>query len=211
MKITGFDDTIEWYNSNSDTYAQKLSQVSPDENVDDFVAYLPANSLVLEVGCGPGRETALFSKRGIKTVGIDISSGLLEVARKANPATTYIEGNFLHLSFPNEHFDGVWSHASLVHLEQLEDAATALSEFHRVLKPNGVLYLFVKERVGEAATEVVTDSLSNHERFFRYYSIEELSVLVKQARFDILGVKQKADAHGRTEVTWIQIIASKTT
>jgi ubiquinone/menaquinone biosynthesis C-methylase UbiE len=209
MKITGLNDTIDWYDQNSEQYAKGLYAVTPEASIGDVIKYLPPNSYVLEAGCGPGRETQFLRAKGLKTTGIDLSKGLLEIARKMNPETEYVQGNFLKLPFPENTFDGVWSHASLVHLETIEDVKKALEEFHRVLKTGGIVFVKVKEQQGEEKTAVVADALSNHERFFRYYTMEEMTDLLTEAGFEILETMKRGDDHGRPEVSWIEIIAKK--
>lgn len=208
MEIKGLKDTIDWYDNNAETYNKGLSKNGPVDDVEAFLKYLSPDAYVLEVGCGPGRESTLFKENGIRTVGVDISKGLLEIARQNNPDIEYIEANFLSLPFVDSTFDGVWSHASLVHLEKIEDVQTALTEFSRVLKDEGILYVSVKEQT-EEKTAVVTDSLSNHNRFFRYYTLQELTDLITNAGFEILNTELKEDAHGRVEVRWIEIIGKK--
>jgi ubiquinone/menaquinone biosynthesis C-methylase UbiE len=209
MEIKGFNDTIDWYDNNAETYSEGLAKAIPIDDVKAFLRYLPPHGYVLEAGCGPGRESTLFKENGIKTVGVDISKGLLEIARRNNPDIEYTEGNFLSLPFADDTFDGVWSHASLVHLEKIKDVRTALTEFARVLKSNGILYVYVKEQIGEEKTAVVADSLSNHNRFFRYYSVQELTDLITNTGFEILNTELKEDALGRAEVNWIEIIGKK--
>jgi ubiquinone/menaquinone biosynthesis C-methylase UbiE len=209
MKVKGLADTIDWYDNNADKYAEELHKVAPIESIDSFINYLPKGAYILEAGCGPGRETKIFTEKRIKTCGIDLSEGLLEIARKINPDTEYIKGSFLQLPFPNETFDGVWAHASLVHLETIEDVESALNEFCRVLKNKGILFVGTKMQIGEEKTAIVSDTLSNHERFFRYYKSEEISNYIKEAGFEIMESIVREDGHGRKEVQWIKIIARK--
>ncbi|MDD5068250.1 MAG: class I SAM-dependent methyltransferase [Candidatus Pacebacteria bacterium] len=209
MKVEGFKDTIDWYDNNSEQYAKGLYEVSPTASIQAFLEHIPQDAYVLEAGCGPGRESKIFHEKGIKTVGIDMSEGLLEVARKMNPETEFVKGNFLELPFPDATFGAVWAHASLVHLETIEDAKKALEEFHRVLKSGGTLLVKVKAQTGEDKTAVVTDTLSKHDRFFRYYTPENMEALLIEAGFEIISNTMLEDDHGRSEVKWIQVIVKK--
>lgn len=135
---------------------------------------------------------------------------MLTVARELRPDIEFINTSFITLPFPNETFDGIWSHASLVHLEEAADVQTALTEFYRVLKPGGMLYVLVKEQMGEQETEIVADTLSGHERFFRYYKQAELSNLLEAAGFIVNEQLREEDVHGRKEISWIKFFAVKT-
>ncbi len=209
MDVHGFKDTIEWYDRNAEEYAQKIFAVVPLKSIEEFLTYLPPHPSVLEAGCGPGRESMIFHEKGVEVIGVDLSESLLKIAREKNPEVTFVKANFLELPFEENTFDGVWSHASLVHLETIDDVRRALGEFYRVLKPNGVAYIAVKAQTGDEKTAVVTDALSKHDRFFRYYTSDELTDLLIETGFMIISTGVKEDLHGRPEVRWLEFIARK--
>lgn len=209
MKIEGFKDTIEWYDKNAETYADSAEKAPPVKLIEQFLSMLPESPKVLDAGCGSGRDSRILNEKGAKVTGLDISKGLLEEAEKRSKDIEYIEGNITAMKLPNASFDGVWSHASLVHLESIEDVEKTLGEYNRVLKTAGILHIFTKEQLGDEKTAVVSDSLSNHNRFFRYYSKEELHSLVSRAGFGDLDISSVPDPHGRKEVTWILLFGKK--
>jgi ubiquinone/menaquinone biosynthesis C-methylase UbiE len=209
MKIKGFKDTIEWYNANAEDYAEKSQTASSVEAIEDFVEHLKSGDLVLDAGCGAGRDSNRLTQAGLKTIGIDISSGLITQAKKRFPELEFREGSFLELEFQDSKFNGIWAHASLVHLETEEDSERAIQEFSRVLKKNGILHLLVRAQVGENKTEVVSDSVSGHDRFFRYYSNEEIQQLLTKYDFTVADFQRYPDAKGRPGIEWALILATK--
>ena len=209
MKIEGFADTIRWYDQNAREYAESSYKVTPATLINRFIELLPPNPVILDAGCGAGKDSRVFNKLGARVTGIDLSKGLIKEARKRNPTVNFEEGNFLNLRFENASFDGVWAHASLVHLETINDAKKALDEFRRVLRDGGLMHVYVKAQLGENKTEVVKDPLSNHERFFRYYTEDELKRLVSDASFQIIETEMQDDLHGREDVKWIALFARK--
>lgn len=209
QRVKGFRDTIDWYDKHADMYASKAKKTNPEERIRTFLNYLPEHPYVLEAGCAGGHESHYFIKAGAKTVGVDISKSLLKIARRENPASTYVHANFLSLPFADDLFDGVWAHASLVHLETISDVAQALSEFSRVVKPGGHVLIYVKKQMGPEKTEVIADSLTNHDRFFRYFTVDEIKKLTENAGLSIIASSEDADEHGRPDVCWVSIIAKK--
>lgn len=209
MEIKGFRDTIDWYDKNAQNYRASSEKVAPLHLIEKFLSFLPKNPTVLDAGCGSGRDSRLFIERGVQVTGIDISSGLLSEAQKHSPTISFIQGDLRHMPMRDASFDGIWSHASMVHLETIDDVKNVLSEFMRVLKPNGVLNIYVKAQTGDEKTAIVKDSLSNHERFFRYYTEPELRDLVTKAGFNIDEVCMEDDLHGRSEVKWLVLFARK--
>jgi len=209
MIVKGNQDTISWYDNNAEKYASDTDSVTFEGTAQEFLSKLQPNPKVLDAGCGSGRDTATLSELGAEVIGIDLSSGLIQVAKAKKPHLTFVHGSFLDIPFPDNSFDGVWSHASLVHLDTLDEVKTALQEFNRVLKSGGCLYVLVKKQTGTDKTAVVTDSLSNHDRFFRYYTEDELAELLKITGYKLDSMLTEDDVHGRDEVKWIKIFAQK--
>lgn len=209
MEIKGFKDTIDWYDQNAEKYADSADKAPPAEALKKFASKLPAAAKVLDAGCGSGRDSGILGQMGFQVTGLDISKGLLEEARKRSPGIEFVEGDLTHMPFEDGAFGGIWAQASLVHLETMGDVKRALGEFARVLQSGGALHIFVKAQTGDAKTAVVSDSLSNHDRFFRYYTEDELRELVSSAGFAEIETSILEDPHGRQEVKWIALFARK--
>lgn len=214
MTDMGLDDTIQWYDKNAEQYAKAGASYFDMHHIHTFANLLPKGARVLDAGCGSGRDANLLhSKVGLDVVGLDLSKGLLKVARKKFPEITFIEGNLLELPFEADSFDGVWSNTSLLHLESVEAVRQALSEMNRVLKPGGVLHVVVKAQTGDSKTAVVSDKLSGHDRFFQYFAVNEMNELLERSHFSMLSIKEYSEVEtipqGRPEVLLIWALARK--
>jgi SAM-dependent methyltransferase len=105
---------------------------------------------VLDIGCGPGEMVKDLAQRGCEVCGVDISVGMLEVARKTlrdangNKAISLGCGNIESLSFRDKAFDGVIC-AGVI--EYLGDDAMALEELNRILRVGGTMILTVRNKV----------------------------------------------------------------
>lgn len=214
MKIKGFKDTIEWYNKNAKFYNDstlKAFSIHDRNQIDEFAKLLVKNATVLDVGCGAGRDTNFLHKKGFDVTGLDLSTGLIKIARNSYPKLDFILGNMTSLPFKDNSFDGVWSHASLLHLESIEDVKNALSEFKRVLTNKGILHILVKAQIGSDKTAVVSDNLSKHDRFFQYFTVSEVKSLLSVLNFKIVYINQYKETdnnpNGRIGVEWIIVYA----
>ena len=148
--------------------------------LDSFVGAL-AGPAVLDAGCGPGRDAAFFAERGLDPVGIDRAAGMVEYAR-ANRPGRYCRMDIRHLGFAADSFDGVWCPAS-VFFVPFEGMATALSEFERVLRPDGVARVGFK--LGDGPVEVEKwDSVTVEYRL----SAEHARELLRVAGFEVESV-----------------------
>lgn len=94
------------------------------------------NLKILDAGCGTGAAFPYLKKFG-QVIGVDISEDALKFARKRGRV---IKANITALPFKNNSFDLITCFDVLYHL-WVEDYRQAIKEFHRVLKPNGVLFL----------------------------------------------------------------------
>lgn len=212
MAKHGLNETISWYDANSRQLADSSKAYFDLNHINSFASLLKPGAKVLDVGCGPGRDADLLTKAGLKVTGIDLSAGLISVAKDDFPNIDFIEGDMLNLPFGNYTFDGVWSNASVLHFETAEEVKKALSEMSRVLKKSGKLHLLVKAQTGEK-TAVVTDSLSGNDRFFQYFTPVELKHLLTDSGFELISCKEyseiESQPHGRPEVKLIWCLASK--
>ena len=137
------DDIRTSYDTVAVSYAELVVDGADWENeAFDLLAKLVAGSgrTVLDVGCGPGRTTGLLAERGLRVTGIDLSPGMIEVARRDHPDLNFRVGSMTALDVADGSASGVVSWWSIIHLPR-DVVPQAFAEFYRVLAPGGVLLL----------------------------------------------------------------------
>ncbi|MFI6680598.1 class I SAM-dependent methyltransferase [Kribbella sp. NPDC050470] len=137
-------DFLDDIRTSYDTVAQSYSEIVQDGPADepeclDLFAKLAVGP-VLDVGCGPGRLAGHLHERGLQVIGVDLSPGMIEIARRDHPGPDYRVGSMTALDLPDGSVGGVIAWWSIIHLPR-EVVPEALAEFHRVLAPGGVLTL----------------------------------------------------------------------
>jgi len=107
---------------------------------------LPAESQVLEVGCGAGLTTIGLARRGYQVQAVDMVKGMIESVRRfaaeanvANHISGQV-GDVHHLGFRDNTFDMV---IAIGVLEWVQSLSQPLGELTRVLKPGGHLIVNV--------------------------------------------------------------------
>ena len=92
--------------------------------------------MILDLCCGTGDFTQIISKYYPRTrvIGLDISEGMLKLAKAKNPAGVFMKGDCVNLPFENSEFDYVTMGFGL---RNIEDRKKALSEIYRVLDNGG--------------------------------------------------------------------------
>jgi SAM-dependent methyltransferase len=106
-----------------------------------FEALLDATAVgsatrLLDVGCGTGLALMLASRRGADVTGIDVTPGLLEVARERLPDADLRDGEMEDLPFTDGAFDVVIGVNSF---QFAGEPVRALLEAARVLRPGGLV------------------------------------------------------------------------
>jgi ubiquinone/menaquinone biosynthesis C-methylase UbiE len=90
------------------------------------------------MGCGAGAWTRRFNKKGCKVIGIDISTGMLNLAKSLSPKIKYSKMNIFDTSFKNKTFDIVFLGYVLHHFSKKE-IIKILKEAHRISKDDGIV------------------------------------------------------------------------
>jgi GrpB-like predicted nucleotidyltransferase (UPF0157 family) len=135
------------YDEFSEAYADHAAD-NPYQALYDRPAILKlagpvAGKRVLDVGCAAGHLTAKLAERGADVIGIDLSQGMVDLARKRHGDQARFERADLAepLTFLEDGSIDLVT-ASLV-LHYLLDWGPTLGEFRRVLRPGGALVLSV--------------------------------------------------------------------
>lgn len=94
---------------------------------------------VLDAGCAGGKMAAAVHEAGVPDVwGIDPSPYLLQHAAHDHPEIKFVQGLAEAPLFPTERFDGITA-SFLFHELPPRFAELALANFHRMLKPEGLV------------------------------------------------------------------------
>ncbi len=128
------------YDGVAETY-ERVHAPRLAEPARDLVALAapPRSGRVLDVGTGTGVAAwAALEATGSEglVVGVDVSLGMLAVARRARPALRLAAAEAIDLPFPDATFDVVTASFAVSHFTRYE---TALFDMVRVLRPGGRL------------------------------------------------------------------------
>ena len=108
--------------------------------LDQFSARVKGNGLVCDLGCGPGHVARYLREQGAQVFGIDLSSELVQRARRLNSGIEFQQGNMFALDAPEAAWAGIVAFYSIIHMPRTDHMAV-FSEMRRVLQPGGFLLL----------------------------------------------------------------------
>lgn len=95
---------------------------------------------VLDAGCGPGRLTGHLARLGLDVRGVDLSPGMVEVARRACPGLSFEVGELGALPVADGVLGGLVMWYSLIHVPP-DQRPQVIADAARALAPGGQLVL----------------------------------------------------------------------
>ena len=163
-------ETIRVYATQAQTYADLVSTDKPDATLAAFLDALPANSHLLDLGCGPGQAAAQMAQCGHTVLAMDATPEMVAMAA-AHPGVTAHQATFDDIT-GTDLYDGIWANFSLLHAPRaaLPDYLSAVAH---ALKPGGVFHIGMKTGEGEERDDIG--------RLYTYVTETELSELLTQA------------------------------
>ena len=191
--------TLLYYNEDPDRYIQTALQADMSEIRNRFTKHLSPNALILDFGCGSGRDTKAFLEEGFNVEAID---GSQELCKKASAYTGIQVKQMLFNDLDEtEKYDGIWANASILHLPKAE-MADALTRIEKALKPNGILFASFKYGTFEGIRT---------ERYYTDFDQQTLNEFWEESS----GLKifdewiTNDTIPGREELRWINILARR--
>ena len=192
--------TLDYYNRNSQAFTGTTLDVEFSEIQDTFLGYLKEGALILDFGCGSGRDTRYFLKKGYQVEAIDGSEEMVKIA-SMNTGIQVRRMLFGELQEVNK-YDGIFACASILHL-RYEELPDVLDRMHTALKKNGVMYVSFK--YGDYEGE-------RNGRYFTDMTEEKFHALLKEIPpMEILKETITSDVRpGRAEEKWLNVYLKKT-
>lgn len=139
---------LDYYKINAQAFFDATISVDVSDLQTRFLSRIPFGGLILDAGCGSGRDSKTFLDRGYRVCSFDACQELATLAAQHIGQTVTVR------SFSDvdeiDCYDGVWACASLLHLHP-DEIPAALGLLWLALKPGGIL--FVSFRHGSGAQE----------------------------------------------------------
>jgi 2-polyprenyl-3-methyl-5-hydroxy-6-metoxy-1,4-benzoquinol methylase len=189
--------TIDFYDNRSAEWVRETAKVDMSSIYDRFLPLVEPGGRILDVGCGPGRDTLAFIRAGYQVDAIDASRHMVEIAsrRTGQPAQLLrVEELDCH-----DRYHGIWACASLLHLDDFA-LGEAMPKLVQAMKADGALYMSFK--IGDG-TRI------EQGRFFNDKTPKSLSTLVAPLRgMRILNVWESSDLRADgNQPDWVNCLA----
>ena len=163
--------------------------------VKEFILDLNSNSLILDAGCGNGKN---MFRKDCSFIGIDSSQSMVDIVKGQN--NTAIVADTRKIPFDNDYFDATISIAVIHHLDSYTKRKDAVDELIRVTKSGGKIFIQVWEDmvnkgkkfelIGENSTDYLVSwdnrDGTDYKRYYHLFKNGELEDLVDTTKVDII-------------------------
>jgi SAM-dependent methyltransferase len=195
------------YNELAEEYEKRTDILLPvtEKAMDYFSAYIKPGGSILDIGCGVGLAMSVLTSKGFEVVGIDLSQRMAEFAKRRNPRSNIIVGDFMEVKF-DEKFDAALVFA-FIHLFPKSEIPTVFDKIRSILKPGGVALISSTESFeSKEGIYPKEDFGRRYKRFRKFWTEQELRDSLNQAGFKGLALKKYIDPFGKV---WMNFVVRK--
>jgi SAM-dependent methyltransferase len=174
--------TIASYDANAAAYADYyFPKHAMHDHLDRFLALLPAQGPVIDMGCGPGQDSAYLAGKGREVIGADLCPGMIREATRRVPTARFMVHDMRNAWTFSPAAAGIWLCSSLLHLPR-NDVLPTLQHLKSAMRSDGVLYLSVMRGRGREM-KLEQRPFGTLERLFTYFEDNELVYWLTSAGF----------------------------
>lgn len=178
----GFRTVRDAYDALAEDYATHLPDTRAEERldlamIDTFAEAVTSGeeARVLDAGCGAGRMSGGLAERGCAVEGVDLSSGMVAMARRDNPDLAFTVGSLTDLPYADDQFAGVMLWYSIIHTPPAGQARI-FEEVGRVLRPAGHLIVGFQAGAGKRDLAAAYRRFGHNVQLERYlYTADEVA------------------------------------
>ena len=200
------DETLDYYSENAEYLAAHYELADVFTLQQRLRESFLTGSDVLELGCGSGRDAAVFSEMEISLTATDGVPEMIDEAKILHPELSTIFHTCLlphQLKYDNDSFDGIYAAGVLMHLNDA-DITQTLERCHSILKTQGRLLIVVSiER------DDVANGFDEYQRLFTLLSADEWQQRCHKLGFKTISCVRSGNALEWKGITWLTLLLEK--
>lgn len=190
---------MDYYQQHSQAYHIRTFSIDPASFLNPLVKHLTPGAMILDVGCGSGRDLKWLEDRGFRVTGFERSPGLAALARE-NVGCTVIEGDFENYDFSLHQADALLLCGALVHIPH-ERFGAVFKNILKALNQGGRLLISLKEGSGA--------NVNGEGRTFYYWQRAELEAIFVNRGLKVLEFNTNVSRINQRD-TWLSYVLLRT-
>lgn len=193
------NETLSYYNTNTSSFVESTLSVKMTDAWKRFTSKLAPSSLILDFGCGSGRDTKYFLEHGFKVEAMD---GSEELCKAASEYTGITVNQQLFQDWKSEaKYNAIWACSSILHLSK-QELKQVIGNIRYALLPAGIFYTSFKYGNFEG--------VRNGRYFTDLTEVSFADLINEVSGFEIIGEWITSDVRpGREEEKWLNVILKK--
>jgi len=200
--------TLAYYQDNAKHLSQRYESAKVDNIHTLLLKTFPITSRLLEIGCGSGRDASFMHHNGYDILAIDGSMEMIAEAKRCHPELAdRLEVVRIpdELYFEPSSFDGVYSIATLMHLDK-DAIDITIEKIAMILKPSGKFFFSVSLQ----RDDVNDHSEDEKGRYFTDMSEFEWVKCCEKYGLQLEHSETTGDGLDRDGIVWLTCVARKT-
>jgi SAM-dependent methyltransferase len=186
--------SIKQYNDNADKYVSAYESISFEDVHKAILDLLPeADSSVLDIGAGSGRDSAWFASKGYQVIAVEPAEAMLQKGKLLHPDPRI---RWLQDSLPSlvktitsgHSFDLIWLSAVWMHILP-SDRERAFRKMLSVLRAGGMIMISLRHGTFDDGRETYPVSVDEIEKLSRRYGLFVRNVFQSEDELGRAGVK----------------------
>ena len=188
--------TLAYYNNSAHRFTSDTLDVEFSDIQDRFLAELQPGALILDFGCGSGRDSRYFLQKGYRVEACDGSEEMVKIATR-NAGIPVKLMLFSELD-EQERYDGIFACASILHVPSAE-LPDIIGKMKKAVKKGGILDVSFKYGTFEGV---------RNGRYFTDLTEESIKQLLDQVGgLDVIHTWISDDARpGKDGGLWLNVL-----
>lgn len=191
--------TIEYYDKNAETFVEGTISADMTDMYAFFQKYCLPGGVILDFGCGSGRDIKYFLEQGYIVEAIDGSKELCKIASQNSGIN--VENKLFNELDVIEKYDGIWACSSILHLMK-EELVDVLTRIYHSLVVGG--YLYTSFKYGDFSGD-------RNGRYFSDFTEESFKqILSNVPGLELIETMITSDVRpGRENEKWLNVIIKR--
>jgi len=164
---------------------------------------------LLDLGCGLGRDSMYFAKKGLLVTAVDFSDTGLDKIPRGFSNLKVVEQSIDNLKFKSNSFDVIYAHLSLHYFDD-QTTTQIFNKLYSILNKNGLIFIKCKstdDNLFGKGRKIAPNMFIRNKHIRHFFTKEYMRN--KLSKFEIIKVRKNSSVYHDYKSAFIEAIARK--